>query len=74
MPISQSTKDHMIPESLGFPLKNSNICKKCNNFIGSGVESELLYFAPLTGKLSELGIKSKSDRIMSFVKTRKEQR
>ncbi len=68
--ISKQTEDHVIPESLGSPLKISNVCKTCNNkLLGSKLESELFYFPPIAGKLSELGIKSKSSKITPFVET-----
>jgi len=71
LPISEFTEEHIIPESLGSPLKISSICKRCNSFIGSELESELFYFPPIAGKLSELGLKSKSGRITPFVETGK---
>ena len=69
--ISQQTEEHVIPESLGSPLKIDNVCKKCNSIIGSELESELFSFHPIAGNLSELRIKSKSGRITPFVETGK---
>jgi len=71
LPTSDQTDDHIIPESLGSPLTISSVCKRCNNFIGSELESELFYFPPIAGKLSELGIKSKSGKIIPFIETGK---
>lgn len=71
LPISEQTEDHIIPESLGSPLKINNVCKKCNNFVGSELESELLYFPAIVDRLSKLGISSKSGKQRPFIKTGK---
>lgn len=65
----KSAKAHIIPKSLGSILKIYNVCKTCNNWIGTEVEAELLYSPIIRDKLSELKIRSKRGRKIHFVQT-----
>ncbi|TET45199.1 HNH endonuclease [candidate division TA06 bacterium] len=69
LPVSRRSSDHIIPDSLGCPLTINDVCKECNDSVGSQLESELRYHFSIAFKLSELSIKSRSGRDPSFIQT-----
>jgi len=60
-----STKEHIVPESLGNDdlILNDNVCDKCQNYFGKEIENYILNKTPFAVWRAMLGIKTKVGKL-----------